>query len=297
MLILTDGSLPRWYGLSWNSKELALILSIHKDVLPRCKIRRDEIEYLKKEFKFSSFDFSFEAGFGFDGAFVFREEKENFRSFSIPLPSIRKETSKKCPYCGGSGTDKFLERECLSCDGDGKEIIYDHKPGFAISASLTLFSQSAHFIEEKTSATFPQLFTVETSTRGGGMHGGELSGMLGLEFSAFLRRQKLHKNLDFATEAMFLAHDRLIGERLYQRRDFPVYVSGEKGKIHIACPGNACSIYCSDDFFVRGEEGGQKFYSHNVDSPHQQLTLLAGFAALHDRVDEELIVKNKGSLG
>lgn len=291
MLILTDESLPRWYGLSWDSKERALVLSIHKEFLPRCKIHRDEIKYLKEEFSFSSFDSSFEAGFGFDGASVFKGEKENFRSFSIPLPSIRKETSKKCPYCGGSGTDKSLGKECLSCDGGGKEIIYDHKPGFAISASLTLFSWRAHFIEEKTSTPLPQLLTIETSTWGGGMHGGELSGMLGLEFSAFLRRQKFHKNLDFATEAMFLAHDRLIGRRLYQRRDFPVYVSGEGGKIHIACPGDACSIYCSDDFFMRGKENGQKFYSHNVDSPHQQLTLLAGLAALHDRVDEELRVK------
>jgi hypothetical protein len=289
MLILTKESLPRWYGLSWNSEERALVLSIHKDFLPKCRLRRDWVEPLKEEFGFSSFDSSFESGFGFDGALRFQEEKEGFKKFSIPLPAIRKETSKKCVYCNGKGRNKHLGGKCLSCDGRGKEVIYEHKPGFAISVSLTLFSWGARFLEEKTSASLPQLFTVETSTKRG-MHGGELSGMFGLEFSSYLRRQRLHQNLDFATEAMFLAHNRMINRSLYERRHFPVYVSGKEGQIHISCPGDGCSIYC-DNSFTTDREGGQKFYSHNTDSPHQQLTLLAGLAALHDRVDEELKIK------
>lgn len=52
------------------------------------------------------------------------------------------------------------------------------------------------------------------------------------------------------------------------------------------CPGNACGIHP----VIHWEEGenGYKFSCHNVDTPMQQLTLLAGLATLHDKARQEM---------
>lgn len=53
----------------------------------------------------------------------------------------------------------------------------------------------------------------------------------------------------------------------------------QKGRLIMDCPGDACGVYPNE--WVE-EDNGYKFACHNVDSPMQQLTLLAGLAALHD---------------
>lgn len=88
------------------------------------------------------------------------------------------------------------------------------------------------------------------------------------------------------TEAMWLAHGRLVGNDFRNSHDFRASVHNEDGWLNITCPGNGCGLNPGSLGIDPGR--GYEFSSHNVDSPHQQLTLLAGLAALHERVDQEL---------
>jgi hypothetical protein len=60
----------------------------------------------------------------------------------------------------------------------------------------------------------------------------------------------------------------------------------EKGSFFFDCPGNATSVF-TDEWWDVGENRGHTLASHNLDSPLQQVTLLAGLAALHDLVDKD----------
>lgn len=290
MLILVRESLPRWYGLSWRPKDVALALSIHEEFLREETRRRiadpETVKAVKQEFKFTTFEGSFETGFGFDGALMFEKKEDDFRFFLARLPEIRKQLKSRCRSCKGTKKDQFLgDRQCFDCRGTGKEIIYDHKPGYALSASLNLFFQAARFVDEKTSAKLPQLFTVHLVTRQD-MHGAELGGDYGIELADWLRRQVVQRNLDAVTDAMMQAHGRLIGNDFYERYHFRASVESANGWLNVSCPGDACELHPG----YRGIEPsrGYEFSSHNVDNPHQQLTLLAGLAALHDQVDADL---------
>lgn len=289
MFILVRESLPRWYGLSWRPNGVALVLSIHEEFLCRGKreglVHPGNVGPIKNKFEFTSFDPSFETGFGFDGALVFERSENNFRFFIAPLPQIRKQLDEACENCGGTGRDEWREDACLWCRGEKKKVIHDHKPGFALSASLNLFFRAAYFIDNKTSSKLPQLFTVRLVTERG-MHGAELGGMYGIEFVNWLRGQPMGRNLNVMTEAMWLAHNRLIGNNLYDSHNFRASVHNEDGWLNVTCPGDGCGLNPGSRGIDPGR--GYEFSSHNVDNPHQQLTLLAGLAALHERVDQEL---------
>ncbi len=81
--------------------------------------------------------------------------------------------------------------------------------------------------------------------------------------------------------------DRLFGLKDYDKWSFRVSVGD--GFITIDCPGNACGIHPDHNAGLRIEKDeGYEFTCHNVDSPAQQLTLLAGLAALHDKARKEI---------
>lgn len=284
MLILVRESLPRWYGLSWNAREKAIVLSIHEDLFRthRTIPSSDLVRLVMDEFKFSSFNLSFETDFGFDGALIFRKKKGDFRHFVGPLPEIRKRLNDPCDDCKGSGKQDWGYGKCLLCDGKGKKVVYDHKPGFALSASLNLFFSTVYFPEEKTSAKIPQLMTVQLTTQASA-HGGEMSGMYSPELVNWLCCES-NESVSFVSKAMRLAHGRMVGNQFCSPSDFRAHIS-QNGWFVTSCPGSGCGLHPIERRM--GHEGCE-FSSHNVDSPHQQLTLLAGLAALHDRVDRDL---------
>ncbi len=87
---------------------------------------------------------------------------------------------------------------------------------------------------------------------------------------------------------MKIAYGWMFGERYLriQETSFRAQVDGEKGWLNVQCPGSGCGLCPSHHGIERGR--GYEFDSHNVDSPIQQLTLLAGLAALHDRARREI---------
>ena len=86
---LTRESIPCWYNLSWDSKRCSIILKVHKDFVASLDWMGSEspiAKEMKEEFGFKSFSSDFTKDFGFDDAFKFEEETEEFFSFLIEMP-------------------------------------------------------------------------------------------------------------------------------------------------------------------------------------------------------------------
>lgn len=64
----------------------------------------------------------------------------------------------------------------------------------------------------------------------------------------------------------------------------------DDGRFMLGCFGNACdiAIYPDNDDGAETDEAYSEYSCHNLDCSTQQLTLLAGLAALHDVADKEL---------
>ena len=290
MNVLIRDRLPRWYGISWREANPAILLSIHRDFLadfPKIKPDAPEVLARVQEFGFSLFDGSSQPYFGFDQCLTRQEGNGEFVEFVAPLPIVCKETDRPCQNCEGSGNDTLRDGKCLYCNGRGTEEEYTWRGAFAISASLNLFFRLACFPEKRTSAAAPQLLTVRLHTARG-MHGGELGGMYGIPLAEWLRSQPLHTGIPEMVRAMKAAYGHMLGASRvneYNEYSFRAAIDHQNGWLSVDCPGDACGLNP-----VRSPEPGRGYElsSHNVDTPAQQLTLLAGLAALCDRVRRDL---------
>jgi len=288
--MITRQNIPCWYELSWQAKPPTLILWMHRDFLRDLKINFQSAPVVKNfidSFGFTEFGGDFKYDIGFNNVLRRVEEKDGFVAFAAKIPKVRKLTNEKCRECKGSGKDKFgelPERECLWCEGTGKDYIIDWRLAEAISASFTILTMLLGHCESHTSAQFPQLMTVQTITRRD-IHGGSLSGDISIPLRQWLISACSREDLSDVSSAMKTAYGKMLGLRFYSDYHFRVDAR-ESGGFTLGCPGDACGIHPSDWHFREGE--GYEFSCHNVDNAAQQLTLLAGLAALHDRARKEL---------
>ena len=293
--MITQESIPCWYELSWRGRKPAILLKVHKDFIASIKpISEDAyiVKSLKEEFKFKSFVGSFGGNFGFDNAFIRAGEKGNFVEFVVKIPRVKKWTNEKCSNCQGSGKEMFVgsRRDCLYCEGTGEERVFDWQPAYAISASFTVFTGLTRFPKIETSAPFPQLLTVKTIT-GREQHGGSLGGEYSIPCVNWLA--SLFGTGPIIPEmisAMKIAYNRMLGLRKFDQFHFHASVDYKGGWLNVSCPGNACGLNPVHGAGYDMDRGlGYKFDCHNVDTPMQQITLLASLAALHDRARKELL--------
>lgn len=288
MKILLHENLPRWYSLGWKDKPPRLLISIHKSFLesirPYPEGENSIVESLKKKFGFTKFDWSFQKGFGFDDAVRLVKDRE-FKVFEAKLPKVFRLTDKVCENCEGTGRDEMRGQKCLYCEGKKKEHEYIWTSAFAVSASLNLFLESAYYFEESLGTPKNQLLTIQLYTAHG-MHGGELSGT----YSPILVRwlKKHQGRITEIEDAMRKAYIRMLRRDYLDSLSFRASTDG-RGWFLVSCPGDACGLHPTDHYMRDGY--GFQFSSHNVDNPAQQLTLLAGLATLHDKVDNELYGK------
>lgn len=288
--LLTRENIPCWYELSFQNLNPAVIaLRVHNDFIKNAKPIPDNqwmVAGLKQEFGFTNFVGNFEGNFGFDGAFFRAGEIEEFAKFEVPIPLIRKERGI-CRECKGLGKDEF--GDCLWCMGEGKEYSLDWKPAHAISASFTVFSMWSRFPKKETSCPLPQLMTVQTITQAES-HGGSLSGEFSIPLCDWLKQLEEKANrevLEAVTEAMWSAYTEMFNRpKLYPKYQFRAWIH-DGGRLTLDCPGDACGIYIPPESTWR-EGRGREFSCHNVDNPMQQITLLAGLAALHDKARREM---------
>lgn len=281
--------LPCWYELSWKDSPVkpAIIVRVHKDFAEKFQEIPPSAPMpsaLKKNFEFKSFCGSLRENFGFEEAFKKLPEEDEFVSFSVDLPKIRKEETVECRTCNGSGKDQLDDEICFSCKGKGRKGIIDWHDAFAVSASFTIFSAVTFYSEIETSARVPQLLTFQTCTIAD-LHGGSLSGIYGIPLVKWLSSFK--GNIPEMIEAMMRAYDYMLELHDFDKYRFQSSVDYDDGRLNVSCPGNACGLNPSSSSDLRDGQG-YKFSCRNTDSPLQQLTLLAGLAALHDRARKEI---------
>lgn len=286
MDLITQANMPRWYGLSWDPENVAIVLSIHRDMahlLTPLTPDAPIIRTMKEEFGFATFH----RDFGFDGALMPAGDDEWIR-FTASLPVIFRLLNLPCRACGGSGRDKFLsDRACLSCEGTAKEHVFDWLPAYALSASLNVLFCLLEYPEIQTMSDLPQLMTIQLAT-GHGMGASALSGLFGIPLVQWL----VDKGFPYAISEMVLAMRRayqwMLGRNTLPRGDlgaFRASVDHAGGWLNVSCQGDACGLNPDHGGFSGIKGRGYRFLPHNVDNPVQQLTLLAGLAALHDIVD------------
>jgi hypothetical protein len=189
--------------------------------------------------------------------------------------------------CGMMGKLENQE-ECI-CGGTGKEFVYDQKPLFAISASLAVFSFIARYgyqlSEFVTNARNPQIFLFIPSADYG-INGSYISGEFSMALinwfiiSVLTSRKRLETVIGKVRDATITAHRKMCGKLFGSEVDDFRAVLYEDTGFHISVPGNACGIDPGYRYFENGE--GYEFCGHNIDSPIQQISILAGLAVLHD---------------
>ncbi len=295
--------IPCWYELGWrawqNDETPAIFLRVHKDFVRSIKAIPETaplVTTLRAEFfntLFDTFSGSFEQDFfGFNKVFERVGEVEEFVEFLIRIPVIDKPTGRKCPECQGTKKDQFLEdRECFHCNGTGKESQIDWRLAYSISASFTVFTTLSKYSEVETSCRLPQLLTFHTITVRD-MHSGSLGGDYSIPLVKWLSLLGRNAPLAGMIYAMKTSYQRMLGRREYNDFDFQAYVANENGWLNVSCPGNACGIQPAYGHLREGE--GYQFSCHNVDSPMQQLTLIAGLAALHEKARRDIALYSSG---
>jgi len=285
-------NIPCWYELSWRQAPPAIILRIHRDFirdfLAAIKAPPAEWPIVKdfiKEFGLTNFSADFGKDIGFSEIFKNEGEKDDFSEFAVKIPRIRKKTKWNCSYCKGSGKDEFMpeiREKCAFCDGSGKKIIVDFRITTAISASFTVFTSMLGYGNSRTTASVPQLLTLQTITKN---DSGALSGEVSIPLKNWLASRAEH-NLPEVTQATQTAYYRMFSRAYRFGNHYFSASSGERGEFIIHCPGNACSINPTNWYEHKGE--GYNFGCHNVDSEAQQITLIVGLAALHDKARKEI---------
>ena len=284
-------NVPCWYELSFWESETgpSVILRIHKDFIKSLKDHKMDlrnsflIKSFQDKFKIASFSGDFNGDIGFGGVLKNIGEKDGFIGFEVKVPKIIK-TTGTCNECKGTGNNGDSDISCGWCRGTGIGRSYDWSSAYAISASFTivfgiLFLGGCH----QTSSSSVQLMEVRTTTENG-MHGGSLYGHISIPLKEWIQSVGEAK-IPEMVHAMETTYDTMMGKEDYHRFSFNAYAR-ERGGFTTSCPGDACGLHPTDWNMSKGK--GYEYSCHNVDTPAQQLTLLAGLAALHDRVRKEI---------
>lgn len=288
--------MPCWYELSWRRTTPAIVFRAHQDFLNGVKkinlVEAPGVWGFQQEFGFNDFDGNFESDyFGFEKTFrkMKRVKGDEFVNFLVEIPVVKKETEIKCDICKGTGKNDCPDVKCLMCNGRGKKYKYDWKTAYAVSATFTLFFQLTRFFQHKqeTNSSLPQLMIINTIIKRDTMgHGGSLGGEFSVPMVNWMRLFEPNTILSEMLQAMKGAYKRMFGLDKFDEYSFSAYISNEKGGFNNSCPGDACGLY-SESLHIDKYQG-YEFSCHNVDTPMQQLTLLAGLAALHDRARREI---------
>ena len=284
-------NIPCWYELSFLTEEEALSLRISEEYLRKRPLILENnmmVIGMKQQLGFEKFDNSFYGdNFGFDESFINAGIKNGFIDLKAILPVVRKKEDRPCGYCNGTGKNElFADENCIICKGEGISYIYDWKEAFALSATFTLLFTYLHTTEKSIdSKSRNQLITVYTNTHKEA-HGGSLYGEFSKAIVSWMKNigcvESFLNSLKIVTTK---AYGKMYGCKLDKVEIFDAYdfkMMMKNGRLIMDCPGNSCGINPSEDYWDEKEETGYKFSCHNVDSPMQQLTLLAGLAALHD---------------
>lgn len=275
--VIMKRDVPCWYEISWKGKIKSLELKIHPDFIqnsPPITDNNPMLTLIKHKFKLPDFysDFSDNIGFGkiFKNAGV---DQRGMLVFQTEIPKLAKPIDEKCRACKG---DKHFS--CTVCFGVGKEISIDWKTAFNLSASLNVLTRYLSSPSKETSANFPQLITLRTKTDND-QHGGSLWGKISQNLHNHIKSLNEHSLNKIITPAMVVSYQRMFFSASFLKSFF-VTERQSNGGLSLNCFGDRSGIFPDEGWSNTNE--GYEFTCHNVDSPMQQIALIAGLAALHD---------------
>ena len=288
---------PRWYELGWDQKKKAIILRVHKEYIDSLLsgIKANTfawekfwpIKTLSTTFCLKEFSDDLDKNFGFYSMFKNKGEQGEYVVQEVAIPVIVTLGKKKCNSCGGTGKDEAFEADkCKWCNGTGREEIWDRKMARAISANFTMMFLLLDFLEIKTSSNKFQLMTLTTNTIKDDCYGSPIGGAISSQLKEWLAKSYKEEFPEVIKAAMTV-EQKMLGKRHTSKDYYYNFRVIENGKIDLVVPGDACDLYV--DGFVRTEPGlGYELSCHNTDTPYQQMSLLAGMAALHQKAQKEI---------
>lgn len=320
-MFLIQESIPCWHEISFDVENMAIIMGVHRDFLNHMPVLTTEtpiVAMIIQECGCKVFHGDFQGEqFGFNGAFEKLGEKNGFIRYSVRIPALEQFYIVTCDRCQGHTKDLFgscsvcqgvgkvkRTRACSSCDGKkedqfgevcryckgvGKTIDswMDWDSFYAISATLSLFFDLMFAGQDKdklTSCKAPQLLLLTTATNRG-MNVCPISGTYGIPLVNWLLGR--HGEIEEVTSAIARTWEKGYGS--FDDMDkMNIYAEiRTNGWLGIGCPGDRAGLHPNFNCpIARGK--GYEFSDHNVDTPLQQLTLLAGLGALCDKVRSEI---------
>ena len=290
---IEDERIPALYEISYKRGTTPCIeLRLHEEfvkesenIVPiECFLRN-----IQEKHKVGPFSPLKENNFGFDG--VIKKKGKDGRGFiiyEIDIPVVRKYSGEPCKNCKGTGWSKFRglpDRECLSCRGSGREIVYDWRQAAAISGSLQILGMMTGTFRKRTSASVPQLLTFQLAC-GEGMGRFPIGGYYGIDFCDWLASLPKPCQFDNVIKEMQNVYSHIFGkdDSMTLGLDFQAYIRSDSGLI-ISCPGNATGIF-PEGSWKAGH--GMEYSCHNMDTPAQQIMLLVALAILSDIIREHM---------
>lgn len=154
---------------------------------------------------------------------------------------------------------------------------------FAVSATLRLlfWALELEVIEGERDSAFAQFLFVDNIAARRGMHGGSLNVTVCPPLCEWLHQQKDNSEHSEIAGAMKRVFWHMSGrpdpDPLGYAR-FRAWMRQPKW-VNLSCPGEACGLD-PDDYYELSLNRGYGLAPHNVDTPIQQLTLLAGLAVM-----------------
>jgi len=287
--VIYGDAVPFCYGFSWQAEPPALVLLVNPGFVAGAMVVPADDLIAKgplEKFGLESFAGDLEGeSFGFNGALVHQGNDGKLVRYCVAIPQFE-ELGNDCGECKGTGErDGSLGRNCLHCQGLGKERILHRERLWAISASLELFFLLARSFSHREQLASPYLQLMEV------MIGIDTSGCgLSAECSPAVKGWLLqHSNEETASkvyEAMEQTYRVMFPhERVHPFFGCRVHFEGE-GRLIADCPGDATGLYPEKMSSDPGE--GFEFGSHNVDVPYQLLLLLTALAKLHNLIWQDL---------
>ena len=192
-------------------------------------------------------------------------------------------TRRRCDSCNGSKVEPYDRKTpCIFCNGTGKAHEYHWHRAEAVAASLGVLLVSMEYTDIETHDARPQLMTVY-----GYPHRGSCSigGTFSTPLVRWLRSFPRHTSFPEIEQVMIAVHHRMTG-RKREERYFRATIYGSQGELGLDVPGDACGVHACES---RSDERGYDITCHNLNTPVQHLSLLAGLAALHDLAEARII--------
>jgi hypothetical protein len=298
MKFIMQENVPRWYHLFWNYEKGGLFLQIHRFFLEHCEHKNFEPYFKGLENRsdylplFESYEPRLgQARFGINDAIVLVEEDSEWLTYQVKLPLIIQNTGRACEECGGTGRrypeSKEDREKCGDCDGGRMESYYVYSEIHKVCFSLQILLSALAFpIDREVPTEKKQLFTVTTcclQQSQGHSAGGYASPELVRFLEEFSTSYEVQIELPTVREAIAKAYCALHGKsRSYDNR---FYCCTRAGQVIMSCPGDACEIHTESRHSI-GDGTGESITCHNLDSAVQQISLLAGLAALSSLYDQ-----------